>query len=63
MTSEEIIKKAFKKACQYLQYNPPAAFSSASIEELRACAGSGTYEDGWKQWAKYFINEVLKDEI
>ena len=62
MTNEQIIKEAFIEACKYLQYHPPAEFESYSYEEISACAGSGSYEDGWKQWALYFINKVKEKE-
>lgn len=63
MEREKILRKAFIKVCKYLQHNPPSYFATDDIAELRACAGAGTYDDGWKQWAQYFINEVLKDEV
>lgn len=58
MSDEEKIKQAFIVACKYLQYNPPALLETP--EEIRVCYGSNTYEDGWKQWASYFLNQVDK---
>jgi hypothetical protein len=58
--SQTIIIQAFFKACQYLQYNPPAELRTE--EEAKACIGSATYKNGWRQWANYFINEVLKEK-
>ena len=57
----EIIKQAFLNACKYLQCNPPAELQDYSIEELKALAGAGSYEDGYKQWANYFINNAIKN--
>ena len=57
----EIIKQAFLNACKYLQRNPPEELQDYSIEELNALAGAGSYEDGYKQWANYFINNVIKN--
>ena len=56
----EIINQAFLNACKYLQCNPPAELQDYSIEELNALAGAGSYEDGYKQWANYFINNAIK---
>lgn len=58
MASDEIMKRAFKLACQYLQYNAPCTFATFEPDELRACAGSASYDAGWKQWARYFISKV-----
>jgi len=57
----EIINQAFLNACKYLQRNPPAELEDYSIEELNALAGAGSYEDGYKQWANYFINNAIKN--
>lgn len=57
----EIISQAFLNACKYLQRNPPAELQDYSIEELSALAGAGSYEDGYKQWANYFINNAIKN--
>lgn len=59
MQSDEAIKRAFKLACQYLQYNPPAQFATIEFDELQACVGAATYERGWTQWSNYFINKVV----
>lgn len=58
MTPNEITNKAFKLACQYLQYNAPSALVTYEPDEIRACYGSASYKDGWKQWAKYFVHKV-----
>lgn len=58
ITSNKIINKAFKLACQYLQYNAPSTFVTYEPDEIRACCGAASYEDGWKQWAKYFLYKV-----
>lgn len=57
----EIINQAFLNACKYLQRNPPAELMDYSIEEVNALAGAGSYEDGYKQWANYFINNAIKN--
>ena len=58
MNDETIIKIAFVEACKYLQHNPPGVFETYSVEEIQACLGSGNYEDGWEQWAEFFINRA-----
>ena len=59
-----LIALAFKKACQYLQKNPPSSFLDwESGDELAACLGANTYEDGWMQWANYFADQALKEVI
>ena len=52
----EVIIYAFVAACKYLQTHGPSYVET--IEEIKACAGVNTYEDGWMQWANYFINQV-----
>lgn len=59
--TNEIINQAFLNACKYLQHNPPAELQDYSIEELNALVGAGSYEDGYKQWANYFINNAIKN--
>ena len=56
--NEKFILDTFVIACKYLQHNPPSEIST--LEEMNACYGCDTYEDGWKQWANYFINQALK---
>ena len=57
-----IIKQAFIKACKYLQQNPPGNFLTWDMDEIGACMGAGSYDDGWHQWANYFIAQVQKEE-
>lgn len=59
----EILKLAFIEACKYLQHNPPLNILDLSEEgDLGACLASNTYEDGWIQWANYFLKKVEKDK-
>lgn len=58
----DFIFDCFVYACKYLQKHPPGFFDeNVSVEEIRACVGTNTYEDGWKQWARYFVDQVLKE--
>ena len=55
-----VITCAFVAACKYLQTHGPSYVET--MEEIKACAGVTTYEDGWMQWANYFINQVRKSK-
>ena len=55
-TNNDKFKEAFVLACKYLQKNPPSYL--ATEREVIACARSNTYEDGWKQWALYFLEQI-----
>lgn len=60
MSKQEVVKRAFIAACKYLQHNPPAEIFTP--DEIMACAGCAFYEDGWKQWANFFIKQALLSE-
>jgi hypothetical protein len=55
MNNEERIKNAFISACKYIQKHPPTELDMSDIDQIKACIGCNTYEEGWKQWAAYFL--------
>ena len=59
---KEILIEAFVETCKYLQKVGPSQFieddTQDYLNQVKACAGSNTYKDGWKQCANYFNDKV-----
>lgn len=62
MERNEVIKKAFRKACKYLREHPPCdAGWDGNMEIISLLVDAGSDPEGTR-WMRYFINEVLKEE-
>lgn len=58
---QEIIRKAFAKACKFLREHPP--YDTCESVELAYLVVNGSSDPDGVRWMKYFINEVLEEEI
>ena len=57
----EVIKKAFALACQFLREHPPYDIVELDPEMVYLVADSKSDPKGYR-WAGYFLQEALKEE-
>ena len=62
MDKNELVRKAFLKACKYLREHPPAnAGWNGDMEIIQLVVDAKSDPEG-RRWMRYFLNEVLKEE-
>ena len=61
MECEEVIEKAFRKACKFLRQHPPREDALTNID-ICNCIYWGDSDPEGTAWAGYFVREVLLEE-
>ena len=61
MDKNEVIFRAFKKACKYMREHPPCDAGWEGDMEIISCVADGKSDPEGERWMLYFINKVLDD--
>ena len=61
MERNEIIEKAFLKACKFLRQHPPSEDALTNID-ICGCIYWGDSDPEGAAWVGYFVSEVLREE-
>lgn len=61
MEREEIIEKAFKKACKFLRQHPPSEDALTDLG-ICNCIYWGDSDPEGAAWVGYFVSEVLSED-
>ena len=62
MDNNEMIKKAFRKACKYLRDHPPADAGWDDNMEIIPLVVDAKSDPEGVRWMRYFLNEAMKED-
>ena len=61
MDKNEVIFRAFQKACKYFRDHPPFDAGYDGDPEIISCVVDGRSDPNGERWMLYFINKALDE--